>query len=100
MLVYLEGATPLSQVVVQVSYDPNVVSLRSATAVAGSTLDTLVSATGLDAAGMVSVSLTATGNATTSGGVADLVIRRLAAGSVEVHSLTPGVGARCVGCSW
>ena len=100
LVVSLQGSTPVSQVVVQVTYDPSVASLKSATAVPGSPLDTVVAAAALDASGRVSVSLTATGGTITSGPVARVVIRRLAAGSVSVSSLTSGMQAMCVGCNW
>ena len=100
LVVSLQSSTPVSQVVVQVTYDPSVASLKSATAVPGSPLDTVVAAAALDASGRVSVSLTATGGTITSGSVANVVIRRLAAGSVSVSSLTSGMQAVCVGCSW
>lgn len=98
LVISLQGTTSTSQVVVQVTYDPSVASLKSATAVPGSPLDTVVAAAALDATGRVSVSLTATGGTITSGDVARVVIRRLAAGSVTVSSLT--IEALCVGCSW
>ena len=63
-------------------------------------MDTVVAAAGMDASGHVAVSLTATGGTMTSGDVAKVVIKRLAAGSVSVSSMTDGLSALCVGCAW
>lgn len=100
MTIVLSTAVAVDSVAVQVAYDPSAAALVSATAVPGSPFSSVAASASMVPGGDVEVSLTATGTAAAEAGVAKVVLRRIAPGSVSVTSLTAGLDAACLGCTW